>query len=157
LFDGTEVGNSTSTPDTNIASGNYIPDSDNGATITNPLLDDTDGGGVIDGNEDLNKNGIVDGGETDPNIGSDDIILSVSEYNLDKVIAYPNPFLKNIYLNTAEDGTAKIYNTLGQLILKTNIFKGENKINLMYLKSETYFLKIINKEGYSANIVLIKK
>jgi hypothetical protein len=42
------------------------PDADGGATKTDPLNEDTDGGGVIDGAEDANHNGQVDDGEIDP-------------------------------------------------------------------------------------------
>ncbi|MEZ5448369.1 MAG: hypothetical protein R3E89_04940 [Thiolinea sp.] len=61
----------------------FIPDADP-ATTTDPTNPDTDGGGLSDGNngassggvctagEDLNNNGRVDAGETDPNRGSDD-------------------------------------------------------------------------------------
>ncbi|MEZ5448367.1 MAG: hypothetical protein R3E89_04930 [Thiolinea sp.] len=92
LQDGTELG--VTTP---IASGgseggtpvsytgtnpsNFVPDSDPGST-TDPLNPDTDAGGVCDGSltvtgvcvagEDLNNNGALDSGETDPNIGSND-------------------------------------------------------------------------------------
>ncbi len=41
--------------------GRYNPGVD-----TNPLEQDTDGDGIKDGQEDLNKNGIVDGNESDP-------------------------------------------------------------------------------------------
>ena len=37
------------------------------SSITDPLDADTDNDGLIDGNEDLNHNGKVDTGETDPN------------------------------------------------------------------------------------------
>ena len=59
-------------PDTNLAAGHCIPDADDGATTTNPLDADTDDGGVSDGDEDLNKNGMIDGNETDPHVGADD-------------------------------------------------------------------------------------
>jgi outer membrane protein OmpA-like peptidoglycan-associated protein len=42
-------------------------------TRTNPLIKDTDGGGVIDGEEDTNKNGRRDPHERDPLDGSDDL------------------------------------------------------------------------------------
>lgn len=48
-----------------------MPDLDP-STTTSPLLNDTDRGGVADGAEDLNQNGRVDPGETDPNDPDDD-------------------------------------------------------------------------------------
>jgi MYXO-CTERM domain-containing protein len=49
----------------------FIPDVDP-ATTTDPRNPDTDGGGVNDGLEDLNHDGRVEVGETDPNDPSDD-------------------------------------------------------------------------------------
>ena len=72
LFDGTEMGYDCSNPDTDVNAGNCIPDGDGGATTTDPLDADTDDGGVSDGSEDINLNGVIDGNETDPNDGSDD-------------------------------------------------------------------------------------
>ena len=70
LFDGTEVGNDCNDPATDTTRGNCIPDADAGATTTDPLDRDTDGGGVTDGSEDANLNGVVDGNETDPTSGN---------------------------------------------------------------------------------------
>ncbi len=77
LFDGTEVGNDCSHPDTDVNVGNCVSDGDAGATTTDPLNADTDSGGVSDGNEDSNLNGVVDAGETDPTVGNggDDVIV----------------------------------------------------------------------------------
>jgi uncharacterized repeat protein (TIGR01451 family) len=68
LFDGTELGLGCSNPATNIKRGRCIPDADP-TTKTNPLDADTDKGGVEDGSEDVNLNGKVDAGETDPTDG----------------------------------------------------------------------------------------
>ncbi len=73
LFDGTELGLDCSDPATDPAAGNCIPDGDSGATTTSPLDPDTDDGGVDDGDEDANHNGVVDTGERDPLDPSDDI------------------------------------------------------------------------------------
>jgi hypothetical protein len=74
LYDGTEMGFDCSHPDTDPGPPSHcIPDGDAGATTTNPLLKDTDGGGVSDGSEDANLNGVVDAGEADPNDASDDV------------------------------------------------------------------------------------
>ncbi|MDB4934600.1 MAG: uncharacterized protein JWP87_1572 [Labilithrix sp.] len=69
LFDGTELGLDCSSKATNVLRGRCIPDGDKGATKTNPLDADTDKGGVKDGSEDANLNGVVDTGETDPTTG----------------------------------------------------------------------------------------
>ncbi len=69
LFDGTEAGRDCSSAE---GSDRCTPDDDSGVTTTSVLIADTDGGGLSDGDEDTNKNGAVDAGETDPNDASDD-------------------------------------------------------------------------------------
>ena len=72
LFDGTELGLDCSNAATNAATGTCKADADGGATKTHPLIADTDGGGVSDGDEDSNKDGKVDAGERDPLNPADD-------------------------------------------------------------------------------------
>ena len=69
LFDGTEMGKQCDDPATNAKLGHCIADGDSGATMTSPLDPDTDHGGVKDGSEDFNHNGVKDAGETDPTLG----------------------------------------------------------------------------------------
>ncbi|MDI3283426.1 MopE-related protein [Polyangium sp. 15x6] len=73
LFDGTELGFDCSGPGTNPMAGNCIPDGDKGGTKTDPLDADTDDGGVRDGLEDKDKDGVVDAGETNPLDPADDV------------------------------------------------------------------------------------
>ncbi|MEZ4443459.1 MAG: MYXO-CTERM sorting domain-containing protein [Polyangiaceae bacterium] len=77
LFDGTELGLGCGDPATDPSAHNCVPDGDGGATTTDPLDADTDGGGVTDGSEDVNLNGVVDAGETDPTTGQggDDMLV----------------------------------------------------------------------------------
>jgi hypothetical protein len=69
LYDGTELGHGCSNPATDLTKHHCIPDGDNGATETDPLNADSDGGGARDGSEDANRNGVVDPGEKDPTTG----------------------------------------------------------------------------------------
>ncbi|HEX4340922.1 MAG TPA: isopeptide-forming domain-containing fimbrial protein [Polyangiaceae bacterium] len=69
LFDGTELGFDCSNKGTNVALGHCRADADKGATNTDPLVADTDKGGVTDGSEDSNLDGKLDPGETDPTAG----------------------------------------------------------------------------------------
>lgn len=64
IQDGTELGYTSGHADTD--AGIFQPDFDPDTT-TNPLKSDTDGDGLTDGAEDINHNGRVDVGETDPN------------------------------------------------------------------------------------------
>ncbi|MFO0591046.1 MAG: EGF domain-containing protein [Polyangiaceae bacterium] len=75
LYDGTELGFGCPVP----GMAHCIPDGDLGATKTNPNKADTDDGGVKDGAEDKNHNGVIDAGETDPNDGSDDLCLQTPD------------------------------------------------------------------------------
>ncbi len=72
IFDGTERGITVADSGTAPGVTTFVPDTDD-STRTNPLLADTDGGGVPDGIEDLNRNGARDDMETDPLSASDDI------------------------------------------------------------------------------------
>jgi large repetitive protein len=77
LKDGTERGVVTPpSTDTDITKGNFVADADP-TTRTNPILVDTDFGGISDGREDINKNGKIDPGETNPLVGADDIAQGV--------------------------------------------------------------------------------
>ncbi len=71
LPDGLERGVSVALPSTDLAAGCFVPD-DDPATTTDPARADTDAGGVPDGDEDANRNGRVDAGETDPNDAADE-------------------------------------------------------------------------------------
>ncbi|MFO0590843.1 MAG: MopE-related protein [Polyangiaceae bacterium] len=68
LFDGTEMGFDCSNPATDKSKGVCIADADP-STKTSPVLADTDGGTVKDGDEDKNHDGKLDAGETDPTAG----------------------------------------------------------------------------------------
>jgi hypothetical protein len=79
LSDGVEDANHNGTRDTGETDtrkrdtdGDLIGDGlEINTTRTNPLLVDTDGDTCSDGTEDFNQNGMVDPGETDPNVTSD--------------------------------------------------------------------------------------
>jgi hypothetical protein len=79
LKDGTERGFNCMDPATDKAKKLCVPDGDKGAMKTSMLLADTDRGGVSDGKEDLDKDGMFDPtqGEGDPNDGTDDASLCV--------------------------------------------------------------------------------
>ncbi|MCW5812281.1 MAG: cadherin-like domain-containing protein [Labilithrix sp.] len=74
LFDGLEMGQACSNPATDASKGRCTVDADP-TTKTSPLLRDTDRGGVMDGAEDLNRNGRFDPGEQNPiaGQGADDL------------------------------------------------------------------------------------
>ncbi|HET9481620.1 MAG TPA: C25 family cysteine peptidase, partial [Candidatus Polarisedimenticolia bacterium] len=100
VLDGTEAGVTAPGPGTDAGAGFFVPDSDP-LTTTDPGNPDTDGGGAQDGDEDLNANGAVDPGETDPNVPGDDLAcpgppvevtgLLVSRVGADVVLSWDPP------------------------------------------------------------------
>ena len=72
ILDGTELGVTVASPGTDPSRGAFVPDADTSST-TDPLLADTDRGGVADGSEDVNHNGRIDAGERDPSDPADDV------------------------------------------------------------------------------------
>jgi MYXO-CTERM domain-containing protein len=72
LFDGTEEGYGCDDAATDNTELHCKPDADMGKTTTNPIVADTDGGGVSDGKEDKNLDGAIEAGETDPKLACDD-------------------------------------------------------------------------------------
>ncbi|MBX5483482.1 MAG: right-handed parallel beta-helix repeat-containing protein, partial [Myxococcaceae bacterium] len=66
IFDGTEMAVTQPHADTDVTKG-FVPDADS-STSTDPMNTNTDGDARADGEEDLNHNGRVDPGETDPNV-----------------------------------------------------------------------------------------
>ncbi|MFT5682248.1 MAG: outer membrane protein OmpA-like peptidoglycan-associated protein [Myxococcota bacterium] len=74
LLDGLEAGLTAADidSDTDTTAGCFTEDADP-STTTDPASADTDGGGLPDGDEDLNANGQIDAWETDPNDPSDDV------------------------------------------------------------------------------------
>jgi hypothetical protein len=71
LADGLEAGLSSPTSDTDLGAGCFAADADP-TTTTDPTRADTDGAGVPDGAEDLDRDGALDPDETDPGDPADD-------------------------------------------------------------------------------------
>ena len=87
LSDGTELGLTEPLPPTTVdgapvggtdmSRGSFTPDADAGATTTDPLMGDTDGGGASDGAEDADRDGVPD--SLDPNDPADDSLVRDSD------------------------------------------------------------------------------
>jgi len=75
LKDGTELGVTAGElhEDTRRGRGLFVADQDP-ESRTDPLVADSDGGGALDGEEDLNLNGRLDPGERDPTLAMDDLL-----------------------------------------------------------------------------------
>lgn len=96
LPDGLENGKGCDAPATDVSKGLCKADGDLGATTTSSVKADTDDGGVHDGEEDANKNGVVDSGERDPNRGCDDPAPSTCEAELPEPGAEPTSNLRSL-------------------------------------------------------------
>jgi len=80
---------------------------------------------------------------------------SIEEYQSDKVISYPNPVLNQVTIKSKVSySNYEIYDYTGKQV-KKGIFKGSN-INLAYLDSGIYMLKLIDDLNYET-VKLIKK
>jgi len=82
----------------------FTPDADAGATTTNPLDTDTDDGGLADGLEDLNRDGAVDPGESDPNEPSDDLALDSDGDGLPDAVEWATPGVDPAVADSDGDG-----------------------------------------------------
>ncbi|MBM4778269.1 MAG: hypothetical protein GQE15_11260 [Archangiaceae bacterium] len=84
LFDGTEMGIAMPSVDTNENTKAFVADADT-STRTSMLAADTDRGGKADGFEDVNINGRVDTGETNPLLASDDPGATIADADGDGI------------------------------------------------------------------------
>jgi hypothetical protein len=66
LLDHAEACDLGTDPCSGDSDGDGVTDDIEAGSCMDPLDDDTDGDGLLDGAEDLNGNGVVDEGETDP-------------------------------------------------------------------------------------------
>ena len=82
LFDGTELSKDCTNAATDPLANACRPDTDP-ATSTDPLVADTDGGGMGDGSEDANLNGKVDAGESNPVSGQNADDANVTDADKD--------------------------------------------------------------------------
>lgn len=66
-----------------------------------------------------------------------------------KLVAYPNPFTDVISFNTSDlkESSLRLYNSHGQLLRTFNRDENLKNINLSYLKSGIYFMKVVSPES----------
>ncbi|MCO4744147.1 MAG: hypothetical protein KC912_05125 [Proteobacteria bacterium] len=72
LRDGLELGVTDAHEDTDLDNNCFVADADS-SSVTDPRSHDTDGGGLADAIEDVNRDGAVDAWETDPTSPGDDV------------------------------------------------------------------------------------
>lgn len=113
------------------------------STRTNPLEADTDGGGLLDGAEDLNGNGRVDALETDPLNPLDDVVTSINNDIIgnEGLGLYPQPATTEVYVNA--HGSYTIMDLLGKRVLAGTVHG--SKINIESLQAGQYHLQLNGK------------
>lgn len=79
--------------------------------------------------------------------------------NNSTILLYPNPTSGELILKTEqkENLLFEVYNVLGGLILKQNIYETETKINLKEQAGGIYFVRIIENEKVISNSKIIKQ
>ncbi len=73
-------------------------------------------------------------------------------FSKSKIDIYPNPFEDEIIIdindNPGKTINYSIYNTVGSLLIKNKLYKGNNKIKLNMLRNGVYFIKISSERNY---------
>lgn len=170
ILDGTEIG--LTEPQGNNTNLNiFIPDADP-ATKTNPTISDSDNDNLLDGEEDVNHNGRVDYGETDPNNRdtdgdglNDDVdptpALGIKNEIISQLTLHPNPTNGWVYFelsNQLLEGYVYVYDIQSRLV-KTEVLKQQNQnysLNLSVLNSGVYTVKVMSENKIWLNKVIIK-
>lgn len=107
-------------------------------------------------NNQNNRNPFIDHPEYVVNIWQS--ALSVNDFEKENAInMYPNPIEGNtLYINSNKKLKAEIYNVLGKKILTTTVDSINNKINVGFLYSGVYIIKLTSDQG-TVTKKLIKK
>ena len=83
-----------------------------------------------------------------------DITLAISNYSLDNIQSYPNPFNEFYVIETIIPLKLEVYDINGKIILKKQLVSGKNKINGTNLSRGYYLFKFKNKTISSSRIVI---
>lgn len=99
-----------------------------------------------------------DNGDSFFDVDNEPITLKVDEVlKALEIMVYPNPIQDYIRLKTStEVKTIQLYDMVGNLVLSLNNVD-ENDINVRFLKSGTYILKIVMTNGQAVTKTVVKK
>ncbi|HEB61770.1 MAG TPA: T9SS type A sorting domain-containing protein [Bacteroidetes bacterium] len=81
-----------------------------------------------------------------------DGLSTYNPFSKGKIDIYPNPFKDEIMIDINDDSgksiNYSIYNTVGSLLIKNKLYKGNNKIKLNMLRNGVYFIKVSSETNY---------
>jgi hypothetical protein len=77
-----------------------------------------------------------------------------NEAILSDVSIYPNPFLNEIFINSNEIGSLKIYDSLGKIVYNNDNITNQDRVNLDYLSHGSYIYHFSNNSGYKTGILV---
>ena len=83
--------------------------------------------------------------------------LAVDDFTLENIKIYPNPASGNtLTIDTLEEVTISVFDILGKQVLKAQVSRGDNQIDISDLNSGIYMIRLQTENG-SATKKLIKK
>jgi len=81
---------------------------------------------------------------------------AVRDVSAEKVQVYPNPASGVLYIKNAEGSDISIFNSVGQLVLSTRLYSG-NQVDIAALDPGIYFLRVSkDKEISTVRFSIIK-
>ncbi len=84
--------------------------------------------------------------------------LSNDKYDFKEIKLTPNPVKHNkVYINTNQELNIQVYDILGKLVTKTNIYSNKNYIDVTSLNKGVYLLRISNNKGQQVTKKLIRQ
>ncbi len=93
-------------------------------------------------------------------VTADNVTLSTNDNQLEQFSLFPNPTngLLNINLNNQTESTnLEIVDSLGRIVHKSTLRSSQNTIDVSYLQSGIFFVRLIDSKNNSQTIKFIKK
>ena len=127
-----------------------------------PWPEDADGHGptleLIDVfyNNDFGENwqdSYIDGGT--PGEQNSDIVSGIrSTVNYDEIVIYPNPTFDKVNIYLSDESDIVIYDLNGKNYVNEKLNKGQNIINLSFLKRGVYFIRVVNNSNITVKKIV---
>ncbi|MFA8298538.1 MAG: choice-of-anchor J domain-containing protein [Hyphomicrobiales bacterium] len=85
-----------------------------------------------------------------------EVVLGSTELESNNISIFPQPAKDIINLEADASGSLKIHNSVGQVVIETEVSKGKNVINVSNLKSGLYVLKLNSEKGRVNQTIIIE-